>query len=293
MLVMSLLAAATLAAAPPEDKAADTIDVKGRRAEEVREEAKNYVRSIRVAENERPVARWLDPVCPKALGVSPAVAAKVEARVRTIAREAGIKVAGTKCAANLNIAFADDGAAMAKYVTSRSSKQFDTLSGREIAELGTSDAPIRWWHSVEGRTSEGRRSMGGTAPGFVQDDGGIIGAAGQVYSQYASSQISNKMVRALVNATVVIDVNRAMGNELDSVTDFAALVGLAEIKPSDPPPPNSILRLFDGGAQQLTPLDAQFLTALYRLPLDRTAFAQRGLLLRGLVEGSSPRRPDR
>ena len=293
MLILTLFAAATIAAAPPEAPGSDTIDVKGRRAEEVREEAKTYVRSVRVAENERPVARWLDPVCPKALGVSEAVAAKVEARVRTIAREAGIEVAGARCAPNLNIAFADDGAAMAKFVTSRSSKQFVTLSGREILELGTSDAPLRWWHSVESRTSEGRRSMGGDLPGFAQDDNGMIGAAGQIYPQYSSSRISSKMVRALVNATVVIDVNRAKGNELDSVTDFAALVGLAEIKPSDPPPPNSILRLFDGGALQLTTLDAQFLTALYRLPLDRTAIAQRGLLLRGLVEGSTLRRPGR
>ena len=92
------------------------------------------------------------------------------------------------------------------------------------------------------------------------------------------------MIRVLRAATVVVDVNRAEGMPLDSVIDLAALVGLAEIRPGAEPPPNSILALYaPDGPKQLTQLDLNFLRAIYRLPLDRTAIAHRGRLVKGLV----------
>jgi hypothetical protein len=93
------------------------------------------------------------------------------------------------------------------------------------------------------------------------------------------------MARVLKAATVIIDVNRATGMPLDSVAAFAALVSLAEVRPSEEAPANSILNLFaSDGPRDITPLDISFLRALYRLPLDRTALAQRGLLVRGMLD---------
>ena len=135
------------------------------------------------------------------------------------------------------------------------------------------------------RTKDGMRDMGNEVPPSARLDGpGGVPLAGDVHQQYRSSLASTQMIRVLRAATIVVDVNKAEGTPLDSVIDLAALVGLAEIRPGAEPPPNSILALYErDGPKQLTQLDLNFLTALYRLPLDRTAIAHRGLLVKGIV----------
>jgi len=55
---------------------------------------------------------------------------------------------------------------------------------------------------------------------------------------------------------------------------------MAEIQLGQEAPPNSILALFKAnGPRELTALDWNFLRTLYKLPLDRTAAAHRGLLV--------------
>lgn len=288
MLMLAFLLTATAQTSQSEP----TINVTGRKPEEVRREAVDFVKSVGVTEE--PVARWVEPVCPEIMGVSAQIASQVEARVREVAQQANIRLAKSGCKGNLVIVFAKDGDRVVKQVASRSPDMLKDVAPAHRAYLYDGKSPIRWWHVTQSRTKDGMRDMGNDVPPFVALDGpGGAQLGGNVHTQYRSSIASTQMVRVLRAATVIVDVEDAEGKALDSVTDFAALVGLAEIRPSDPPPATSILSLFaPAGPKELTPLDSNFLAALYKLPLDRTAVAHRGLLVRGLVNGER-RKADR
>ena len=88
----------------------------------------------------------------------------------------------------------------------------------------------------------------------------------------------------LRSATVVVDVTRTDGLPLAAVASYAAMVAFAELRPGAAPP-GSVLGLFAGAPVERDPTawDLAFLRALYRLPLDRTARRQRGLLVSDLV----------
>lgn len=260
----------------------DTINVVGRKPEEVRREAETFVRATGVTAE--PVARWIDPVCPEVLGVAPKIALHVTTRIRRIARESGARVAKDKCDGNLLIAFVKNGADVVKAIAKRGQKLFKDVGPTQRAWLYDGAPPVRWWHAIQTRSGDGMRDNGNDAPPAVRSEGpGGVPLAGEVISQYRSSLASTQIVRAIRFAVVIVDVDRAEGKTLDSVSDLAAFVGLAEVRPNDPPP-ESILGLFNpDGPRELTTLDTNFLRALYKLPLDRTAMAHRGLLVKGLI----------
>jgi hypothetical protein len=278
-----IVGAALLAAQAAAQSASDTIDVIGRKQDEVRREAQKFVRQLGIAE--RPVARWAEAICPRAIGVSGEIARRVVVKIREVAREADIRVAKEPCRTNIVISFANDGAALTRTIAAKAPGQLIDVAAEDRPALLEGDAPIRWWHATEMRTKNGLGTIGNEAPPFAQIDGpGGVPMAGEVFFQYSSSTARTQMVRVLKAATVVIDVNRATGMPLDSVAMYAALVSLAEVQHDSETPPSSILSLFQPrGPRELTRLDIAFLRALYKLPLDRTALAHRRLLVSALL----------
>lgn len=221
------------------------------------------------------------------MGVPIEIAIKVDTRIREIAKDAKIRLARRPCDGNLIISFASDGEAVVREIAAKAPSQLTEVSPDARRLLVESDMPVRWWHTSQERTKDGMGDIGNDARPAVfargeQPGGSPLG--GNVYQQYRPSFLSTQMVRALRSATIIVDANKAAGVPLESVAAFAALVGLAEIELDEETPPNSILSLFTpDGPRDLTMLDINFLRTLYKLPLDRTAIAHRGLLVRGLV----------
>jgi hypothetical protein len=81
-------------------------------------------------------------------------------------------------------------------------------------------------------------------------------------------------------------VNRAEGITLNAAADYAAFVGLAEIRRNSPSSVRSIINLFQAefGSDSLPDWDFRFLTELYSLPLNRLGRLQRGYLVKALVD---------
>lgn len=278
-----LLAALALAGREATPSGTDTISVIGRKPEEARKEALSFVRNLGVAE--RPVARWTEPVCPHVFGVAPDIGKRVADRIRAIASDTAIRVAKEPCRANIIVSFAGDGAAQARAIAAKAPAKLAQVSAEDRPALLSGSAPIRWWHATEEVTAHGLGTTGDDAPPSVFSDvpGGWT-MPGEVHLQYSSSIVRTQMVRVLKGATIIVDANRAAGTSLDSVAAFASLVALAEVQPNEEAPVRSILSLFKaGGPTELTSVDKSFLRVLYRLPLDRTALAQRGLLVKGLL----------
>ena len=297
------MAVLTLAAAqrPVEAPAAaddETITVTGakRSAAEIRHEAFEFVRRMGVVSNDRSAARWVDPACPRAFGLAPEHARLVETRMRAIARTVGVPLAREKCRANIAVTFTADAGSMVRRIAARSPKRLQWMTPVERASLIDGTAPIRWWYANDMRSGDGQAGADGPAPwtgGNSEGGGSILPTAGVEQASllhYNSSLVSTQSVRALTNATVVIDVERAQGVSLDAVAAYAAMVAFAEVRGNADVPGGSILSLFgpNGAAVSgLTERDIAFLTSLYDLPLDRRATEHRRRLVRDIVEAAT------
>ena len=95
------------------------------------------------------MARWIDPVCPRAFGLDPAKARLVETRLRAIAADTGIPTAKPGCATNVAINFVGDGATFTRTIVARDRREFAKVSARVRPVLLNGAAPIRWWHLTE------------------------------------------------------------------------------------------------------------------------------------------------
>ncbi len=289
--MLAILAVPAVAVAVvPDNGSSDQITVTATklRPEEARDRADTFVRSLGVLSGEATLARWVEPVCPKALNLAPQYAAIVETKLRAIATAARVPVARTPCHANIAVSFVPDGGAVVRQIAAKSPRRFAELAGSARAALLDGTAPIRWWYATGRRHKDGVAAS--TAPPPIMVGSGEGGGSvlptldGGSYSSYGDSLLATPTVRVLTGATVVVDIARTDGLPLDAVVSYAAMVAFAEIKAADFAPPYSILGLFQpGGARGLSDWDRAFLAALYRVPHARAGRQQRGLLVREIV----------
>lgn len=249
---------------------------------EARRQAADFVDRVGIAAGQTPAARWIDPVCPRAFGLDAARAAMVEQRLRAHVTSVGAKVAKAGCTANLAVIFTADAGSMVKKIARRSTSTLGEIgpAGREALVAG--DAPVRWWYDTEARGKDGQRQIGMPfLAGGTGEGGAPLVPGGDTFVQYRSSVVSTLSVRSIRSATIVVDVERAAGVPLTAVGDYAAMVGLAEVRRPDAVPSGSILALFDkgGSVPGLTDRDLAFLRGLYAMPLDRLARQHRQMLV--------------
>jgi hypothetical protein len=293
----ALAAAMALVALVPGPATASDIVVRGKALskEEAQAKAQAFVQAVGMVTTVKPAARWLDRVCPKIVGLSDAnIAARVEARVRSIASESGARVAKPGCEGNLVVIFTADADDLARRINAQDPRQMAETSPVWRGRLIDGRTPVRWWYSSEVRSADGAPSVNAPLPWLgissdgMADAGSTTGtdvggdSGGGYTNSRRSSLVSTNAKRAIRSATVLVDVTLANGKELEAVTDYAALVGLAEIRFAGDPPPDSVLSLFApvSPTYGLTTQDQALLKSLYRLPLDRHGRYHRGWLVK-------------
>lgn len=291
-----LLAASLGVFAGPARAQVPDITVTGTRPtpEAIRQHATDFVKATGVALGDLPAARWVDPVCPRVLGLADDYARIVEAKLREIATDAGIKVARAPCTPNIAVSFALDAGAVVQTIAAKSPKRLAEVPAAGVAALKNGTAPIRWWYSTEPRDRDGSPPVAGPPPwstGNAEGGGSVIPTGDGISNilHYSSSLVGTGTIRALRLATVVVDINRTHGLPLASVASYAAMVALAEMRPGVAGGAGSVLGLFGGSGggdppRSPTAWDFAFLRAVYHLPLDRRAEQQRRMLVRDLVE---------
>lgn len=260
--------------------------------EQARERAATFVRQVGIARGDTSAARFIDPVCPRVMGISEPYAGMVRARMLAIAEAAGVVVGRQGCQPNISVSFVGDASALMQEIERRSPTRFSEIPRDERAAMINGDSPVRWWYLTETRSRYQMRN----APQTVQTEtggqtGGSSAASGPMQadalSHYdAGSNVSNAVNRAIIDANVVIDLDGVEGRSLQAVAAYAAFVAFSEVRRSDPPPTGSILGMFgaEPQADALTDWDLAFLRALYAIPLDRQARRHRGMLVREMVE---------
>lgn len=286
------LAPVAPSAAQPSVDPASAIEIIGMAPPEIRREATEYVQRLGIANGSKPAGRWIDSICPHAIGLETAQETIVEQQVRSIAQSVGAPLGKDKCDPNLLIVFTDDPKGVVKAVFRKLQLTSDSVGDRKALETG--DQPVRWWYSSEFRNRDG--AEGSALPPALkvetQDPGGPGITEGGLHSndhstsitQSGASLISTQLKRAITHATVVVDVRGATGKSLKSVVDYASLVGLAEVR-LGASAPNSILNLFspDQKPVELTVTDQAFLRTLYAMSLDRKADQHRRILIGQII----------
>ncbi|MDP9423540.1 MAG: hypothetical protein M3Q19_12055 [Pseudomonadota bacterium] len=282
-----------------------TIVVKGTIIDpaQARQRAVEFVNRAGVAKGEKQVARWLIPICIKVIGLQDTQAARVEQIMRGIAQQANMRIAGSKCEPNITASFTADAKQVVRQINSRKPHQLRELSLADRERVLTSDAPVRWWYSTQMVDRDGVKANNTSAPwlggaGWSGVDGTGADPVGlptidevTTTQQYNSgSNVRTPTLRSLFGATVVVDAPKAGKTPIDAIAAYVAMVAFAEMDAADPPPPDSVLGLFQPNSLEtaLTDWDMAFLKSLYRMPLDRRARIQRGHLVEALLDERLP-----
>jgi len=256
----------------------DTIVVQGHENDRaaISHQARSFERDVQATPVSGQLARWHTPICPTVSGIDPAYADFFSARIKEIAKNAGIAVGADTCKPNLFVAFTLDGAALVSAMEKREPR---TLSSEPLAErqlLRTGAQPIRWWYAT---LLEG-------------GDGGQFSGAG--YRAYNDSLIDTGIRASITGAVVIIDVAHATGYRLDAIASYAAFVALGHFRVgSRPTTAPSILGLFGpdpATRRALTAWDRTYLSALYATQPARRADTQRSRIA-GKMAGALANRP--
>ncbi|PZN93200.1 MAG: hypothetical protein DCF31_13390 [Alphaproteobacteria bacterium] len=253
--------------------------------------ARDYVGAVLPAPAYGQYARWADPVCVKVTGLDDTYAARVAARIDAAAAKAEIRRGKPGCRANLSVVFSEDAATTAAVIVRKKPKQVARLSAPDRERLLTAPLPVRFWHGLELRGADGRAAAPNASAALMSaQSGGGVPLANVLPPNVAetdsrsSSLIDTNIAVWATSGVVIVDVGLATGKSLDAVADYVALVGLAPMK-LPPPAPGvpSVLALFSGNASPLlSNWDNAFLTALYKMPMNRSGMRQRGRLMTGI-----------
>lgn len=217
----------------------DEIVVEGRRAP-TKKEALRTVTDMTVT-TDLQIARYHRPVCPAVVGLEPRAAAIVQKRIRETVESVGAWLDHPKCEANLILFIAGNGQGLFNELRKARPKWFSSISGPERQRL-LQQRPVRAWQTVINR-----------AP-----PGGI----------WWPSNFVNQTFANIEGSAIIIDANAIEGLTLRQVADYAAMRGLAQIRPpSNRGQLDSILSIFDrpkgAGPRELTKFDKNYLGELY------------------------------
>lgn len=226
-----------------------------------------YVSAVTVQTREQ-IARFADPVCPASYGLPREHGAVVVSRIREVAREAGIRVAGPRCRPNVVIMAADRGEDVVAGLRRQRPALFAGLRLAELRGLARVDGPVQAWQLVEERGADGRAAQ---SIAFIRNPNGTmmyVGATRQLNTLVAS-RLERAVRQDLALSVVIFDVGALNGLTLQQIGDYAAMRALAPTDSDRAPSGRTILALFRdkyagaAPADALTGLDSAYLRAVY------------------------------
>lgn len=251
--------------ADPGEVSIEGIVVDGRPLEEA---VRDFVGEVAGPPRGRGLAQWRGRLC---LGVANLAAEPAQAlidRIGDVAHELEIEIGAPGCEANALIIFTGDAGAMANALIEEDRRIFRTggggfeLGSAALERFRTTTAPVRWWQiSVPTDSETGARAA--RLPGDIDPATGRPSAP--VLTVTASRLISQ--IRDDLNRTIVIvDIDQVANVSFEQLSDYLALVTLAQIDPEgDPAGFATVLNVFDDPAitPGLSDWDWSYLRALY------------------------------
>lgn len=247
-----------------------TIEVTGERPFEDRAAA--FIEEVTAAPRGRGLARWDHAICVGAANMDRRYAQYMIDRVSMVALDLGLEIGEPGCQPNIMIAAAADADELAVELVKDEPHGFrpalaqTDLGSRALLDFQTSDAPVRWWHvslPVMVDTGDIAIRLRGEEASFV-----VVRDASRLRANVRDD---------LARVVVILDTTQIAGVPYGALSDYVALVALAQIDPAaDTSAWPSILNLFGSTEPPagLTDWDRDYLQALYGARRDRARASQ-------------------
>lgn len=243
-----------------------------------REAAVAFVQSVAEPIPGRKLARWRESVCVGVGGLRPEAARFMVDRVSDWAASVGLAIGPPGCEPQIFIVATDDGDATARALVASRPRDFNTgasqadRGGAALAAFQTSGRLIRWWHvslPVNGNTGLPIVRLPGQSSFEAPDTENMTRPSdfGPSANTVSASRLTDESEDHLMQAIIVLDMAALDQASFLQITDYIAMVALAQVAPDADPPSPSILRLFSPNEAQeetLTRWDQAYLRALYR-----------------------------
>jgi len=257
---------------PPETQLDEIVVTGGR----LRAQAEAFVESVAAPPEGRKLATWRGSICVAAAGLAPEASQVMVDRILDWGHSLGLRVGAPGCRPNILIVFGEDGDQTARELVRTRPSDFDTgiagMNGgrRALRAFQTSGRPVRWWHAslpLDPDTGDPLVRLRGEAPFSVRGEitrPSDLGSFGQIVM---GSRLYDDSMDALQSLVVVVDAQALEQSSFGQLSDYVAMIALAQIEPDPRPAAASILNLFnDEGSHEptLTSWDQAFLEALYK-----------------------------
>ncbi len=166
------------------------------------------------------IGRFLTPVCPVSLGLSPAQNGAVVARMRRVASAAGVETAPVPCTPNAFVIVAADKSAGIEALHHKYPAYFAGLSRDDVRDLAKSGAPAAAWQVKGLQTADGQplNKAGGWDYYVVE-------------GTFDVSRLKSASVPTFVASVVMIDLDSADGLTVTQLADYAAMRTFAAADP--------------------------------------------------------------
>lgn len=267
-----------------------TVDVTAQRPLEDRAAA--FVEEVAAAPRGRGLARWDRAICVGAANMTGRYAQFMIDRVSTVALELGLEIGEPGCSPNIMIAAAADADELAVALVRDDPDGFrpalnQTDQGsRALRLFQITDAPVRWWHvslPVAVDTGDVAVRLNDEEPPSVR--------------VRDASRLRANVRDDLVRVIIIVDTHRIARIPYGALSDYVALVALAQIEPSaETSGWPSILNLFSSPEPPtgLTDWDRDYLQSLYAARRDRARATQQAReIASGMVDAQArEREPD-
>lgn len=158
------------------------------------------------------ISRFIDEVCPQAVGLAPAQNERVAVRLRKIAGAASLKVASAGCVPNSFVIVTRDKRSFINALAARQPDAFAMMSAREVRRLARSPGPAAAWQ-LEGPVD---------ANGIPLRWDEQLGAYGNRSSNKAS-RIRAHGGRGFDASVVVVESGALNGLTATQLADYAAM----------------------------------------------------------------------
>jgi len=263
------------AAAPA--PAGSEIVVTGRRDQA--QQVADFVAALTPAEGGA-IPRFVDQLCPAAVGLLPEQNEAVAARLRAVAVAVGLKAAPEGCSPNAFIVVTESKRAFLELLGKRRPQVFGFIEPRELRRMAFGPERAAAWQ-IAGAVDKKDKAQ--------RYNDIFSGSPSEAWEAVARAR-SNP--RGFDAAVLVVEMRAVNGLTATQVADYAAMRLLARIDPNRLPPgaPPTILTALEAreGNQvpvTLTRWDAGFLKGLYATSINRKTAAQRSEIAGTVAKG--------
>lgn len=253
----------------------EDVVVDARRLEDAAEE---FVNEVAAPVRRRGMARWHRGVCVGVANLQPEIAQYLVDRVSDVARELGLTAGQPSCTPTILIiattdadAFAEDFVAMRPVLFRPGGSGMDR-GGAALDRFMNSGQVVRWWNVSQPTDSDTGQSVV-RMPGQCNLSCSPMSGGSSSVFEFAPntpvrsvSRLSAQYRQDLKRTFVIVDVDRLGDVTLAQLSDYIAMVALAQIDPdADTRRFDTILNLFDDptAVAGLSGWDTAYLEGLY------------------------------